>query len=553
MVAALPRAADQDARPLGQHDRPPGDGADRARIRRGLPVLRARRAARGSEPGGALRAPARRRGHQPGLAEQRERPRPRGHAADHTPGPGGAPRGDLPRPGHLRAAVGLLRLAAPAGRAGDLRPAGHRGAGLVAAHRRRGLRRDPRLRRLRGQGRLGGPARPVRLRPRPRRRREPAGTGAGPARRGGVLAGLRLRPPPGLARSAHRPGARRARSLRAPGRPLRRPRDRADQARRDGLPSPKSSPPRAPVSPVIGAMPRTRLAVELQVTQEYTGQQKHLCYLAPWWSENLRFPFGDPEAGAPTLAQLVAGTEELPGGLVAVSNVGADEFWTGHPLAQANLFALGRLAWDPQLTPDRILQEWIEATFGTDPLVGEVLRELLSESWQLYEQYTAPLGVGFMVRPGHHYGPDVDGYEYTPWGTYHFADRDGIGVDRSVATGTGFAGLFPEPWASRYEDVRTCPDELLLFFHHVPYTHRLHSGKTVIQHIYDSRADAYEQVLTLRRRWQELAGRVPSALHQRVEELLREQERSAEEWRDQLRTYFHRASGIPDASGRPIY
>ena len=310
---------------------------------------------------------------------------------------------------------------------------------------------------------------------------------------------------------------------------------------------------REPVSPVIGAMPRTRLAVELQVTQEYTGQQKHLCYLAPWWSENLRFPFGDPEAGAPTLAQLVAGTEELPGGLVAVSNVGADEFWTGHPLAQANLFALGRLAWDPQLTPDRILQEWIEATFGTDPLVGEVLRELLSESWQLYEQYTAPLGVGFMVRPGHHYGPDVDGYEYTPWGTYHFADRDGIGVDRSVATGTGFAGLFPEPWASRYEDVRTCPDELLLFFHHVPYTHRLHSGKTVIQHIYDSRADAYEQVLTLRRRWQELAGRVPSALHQRVEELLREQERSAEEWRDQLRTYFHRASGIPDASGRPIY
>src|SRR5690625_7017564 len=119
-----------------------------------------------------------------------------------------------------------------------------------------------------------------------------------------------------------------------------------------------------------------------------------------------------------------------------------------HPLAQANLFALGRLAWDPQLTPDRILQEWIEAIFGTGPLVGEVLRELLSESWQLYEQYTAPLGVGFMVRPGHHYGPDVDGYEYTPWGPYHFADRDGIGVDRSVATGTGFAGLFPEPWRS---------------------------------------------------------------------------------------------------------
>ena len=320
---------------------------------------------------------------------------------------------------------------------------------------------------------------------------------------------------------------------------------------------------REAVSPVIGAMPRTRLAVELQVTQEYTGQQKHLCYLAPWWSENLRFPFGDPdaatpgaaahEAAAPTVAQLVAGTAVRPGGVVAVSNVGSDEFWTGHPLAQANLYALGRLAWDAELSAERILDEWIAASFGPDPLVAEVLHDLLDRSWSLYESYTAPLGVGFMVRPGHHYGPDVDGYEYTPWGTYHFADRDGIGVDRTVATGTGFAGLFPEPWASTYESVETCPDELLLFFHHVPYTHRLHSGKTVIQHIYDSRADGFEQVLTLRPRWQQLARRVPERLHQRVSSLLKEQERSAEEWRDQLRTYFFRASGIPDETGRPIF
>src|SRR5699024_12050944 len=113
---------------------------------------------------------------------------------------------------------------------------------------------------------------------------------------------------------------------------------------------------------------------------------------------------------------------------------------------------------------------------------------------------TAPLGLGFMVRPSHHYRPDVDAYEYTPWATYHFADRDGIGVDRTVATGTGYTGQYPEPWASVYESVDTCPDELLLFFHHVPYTHRLHSGQTVIQHIHDSRADGYDQVLQLRRR-----------------------------------------------------
>jgi len=308
---------------------------------------------------------------------------------------------------------------------------------------------------------------------------------------------------------------------------------------------------REAVSPVIGAMPTTRLAVELQVTQEYTGQQKHVCYLAPWWSENLRFPFGEDDA--PTMAQIAAGSAERPGGMVAVSNVGDDEFWTGHPLAQSNLFALGRLAWDWTADADSILDEWISATFGVDQAVRSTLRELLAESWLLYESYTAPLGVGFMVRPGHHYGPDVDGYEYTPWGTYHFADRDGIGVDRTVATGTGYAGLYPEPWASVYESVDTCPDELLLFFHHVPYTHRLHSGKTVIQHIYDSRADGYERVLQLRPRWQQLAGLVPGPLHERVTTLLIEQERSAGEWRDQLRTYFHRASGIADETGRPIY
>src|SRR5699024_8918577 len=131
------------------------------------------------------------------------------------------------------------------------------------------------------------------------------------------------------------------------------------------------------------------------------------------------------------------------------------------------------------------------------------------------------------------------------------AGRDGTGGARTVAPGTVYTGQYPEPWASVYESVDTCPDELLLFFHRVPYTHRLHSGKTAIQHIYDSRADGYEQVLQLRPRWQELDGLVPAPLHERVTKLLREQARPAEEWRDPLRTYFYRASGTPDEPGRP--
>ncbi|MEU5526189.1 alpha-glucuronidase [Micromonospora chersina] len=311
---------------------------------------------------------------------------------------------------------------------------------------------------------------------------------------------------------------------------------------------------REPVSPVLAAMPATRLAVEVQVTQEYTGQQRHVCYLAPWWSEVLRFaPWGDHR----TVAALAAGDAGEGGGLVGVSNVGDDPFWTAHPLAQANLYAFGRLAWNPRLDPAAVLDEWIGLTFPPGPAVGDdlvrrTLHEMLDDSWRTYERYTAPLGVGFMVRPGHHYGPDVDGYEYTPWGTYHFADRDGVGVDRTRASGTGFTGQYPQPWRDVYESLDRCPDELLLFFHHVPYGHVLHDGSTVIQHIYDTHFAGAEEVAALRRRWDRLDGLLDPALHARVRERLDEQVRCAEEWRDQVNAYFFRKSGVPDAQGRRI-
>jgi alpha-glucuronidase len=298
---------------------------------------------------------------------------------------------------------------------------------------------------------------------------------------------------------------------------------------------------REPISPVIAAMPATNVAVELQVTQEYTGQQRHACYLGPMWSEVLSFRLAEG-------ADVAALAKEL----VAVSNVGDDPYWTGHPLAQANLYAFGRLAWDPSLDPLSILDEWIDLTLG--PGVDRVaLHEILDDSRRTYESYTAPLGVGFMVRPGHHYGPDVDGYEYTPWGTYHFADRDGVGVDRTRATGTGFTGQYPEPWSDVYESLERCPDELLLFFHHVPYGHVLHSGSTVIQHIYDTHFAGAERTVEMRRLWERLDGQVDPALYERVRERLDEQVRSAAEWRDQINTYFYRKSGVPDAKGRTIY
>ncbi|WP_242607916.1 alpha-glucuronidase [Xylanimonas ulmi] len=320
---------------------------------------------------------------------------------------------------------------------------------------------------------------------------------------------------------------------------------------------------REATSPAIAAMPRTRVAPEFQVTTEYLGHQKHAVYLGRMWSQLLAFPYwgqdGDGSRSGRTMADVAAGRHPLGdgtrvGGLAAVSNVGDDVFWTGHPFAQANLYAWGRLAWDPTADPIAILDEWIALTFpGATALVRETLHAILDQSWETYEMYTAPLGVCFMVQPGSHYGPSPDGYEYSPWGTYHFADRDGVGVDRTRATGSGYTGQYPAPWSDVYESLDTCPDELLLFFHHVPYSHVLHSGKTVVQHVYDTHFEGLERVLEAARRWTEAQDAFPADVAERVTERFAEQVRSATDWRDVVNTYFLRHSGVADAHGRTIY
>lgn len=311
---------------------------------------------------------------------------------------------------------------------------------------------------------------------------------------------------------------------------------------------------REPVSPLFGALTRTNQMLELQVTQEYTGQQKHLCYLVPQWKEVLEF---DTFAkGEGSLVSRVADGSLFGrpiGGIAAVSNVGDDENWTGHPLAQANLYGYGRLAWNPDLSAEQITDEWISMTFAAKDSTRRVMSRILLSSWSVYESYTAPLGVGWMVNPGHHYGPNVDGYEYSKWGTYHFADCRGIGVDRTENTGTGYTAQYHSPHRERFESLSTCPDEFVLFFHHVPYTHRLHSGKTVIQHIYDSHFEGVEQAETLRLSWESLQGNIDETWYQATLRRLDVQVEHSKEWRDQINTYFYRKSGIPDEKDRTIY
>jgi alpha-glucuronidase len=311
---------------------------------------------------------------------------------------------------------------------------------------------------------------------------------------------------------------------------------------------------REAVSPLFGAMPQTNQMMEFQVTQEYTGQQRHLCYLVPQWKEILDFKtFANGEESP--VKHIVDGSvyPYRYSGIAAVSNIGNDYNWTGHPLAQANLYGYGRLTWNPDLEAETITKEWIGQTFGQDERVNEQISQMLLKSWEIYEHYTSPLGVGWMVNPHHHYGPNVDGYEYSVWGTYHFADCHGIGVDRTVKTGTGYTGQYFKDNADMYESLETCPDELLLFFHHVPYTHKLNSGVTVIQHIYNTHFEGVQEAQELKERWTTLEGKIDSERYEDILTRLEEQVSHSKEWRDIINTYFYRKSGIADEQNRPIY
>ena len=308
------------------------------------------------------------------------------------------------------------------------------------------------------------------------------------------------------------------------------------------------------ISPLLGSMVDTNQIMELQVTQEYTGHSKDVCFLVPQWKEILDFDTFAKGEGS-TIATVANGSlhGRPVGGIVAVGNIGNDANWTGHKLAQANFYGYGRLIWNPELSAEEIAEEWIKTTFGTDESVVKAIKGILLDSWPVYEKYTAPLGVCFMVQPHLHYGPNIDGYEYSKWGTYHFADNKGIGVDRTLATGTGYARQYFDQNFQKFENLESCPDELLLFFHHVSYGHVLHSGKTVIQHIYDTHFEGVSEVEGFIKLWDSIEGKVDMESFKNVAGRLQLQLANAIDWRDQMNTYFFRKSGIADSKGRAIY
>jgi alpha-glucuronidase len=305
-----------------------------------------------------------------------------------------------------------------------------------------------------------------------------------------------------------------------------------------------------PVSPLFAGLRKTNEAMELQITQEYLGQQRHLVYIAPMWKWVLDFDMRAENRATPVKEIIEGKSFHRPlGGMIGDSCVGRD--WLGAPLAMANLYAFGRLAWDPNLSAQQIAEEWTRQTIGTDPQVVGTVTKMLMQSWPAYLHYTGFLGTQTLTDiTGSHYGPNIESSEGNGWGQWHRDDAKGIGMDRTVATGTGFIGQYPPEIAKMYESTATTPDDLLLFFHHVPWTYKLHSGKTVIQYVYDIHYQGAEEAARLVNEWETLKGKIDPALYNDELARLRYQAGHAIVWRDAIVQYFLKESGIPDAQGR---
>jgi len=309
---------------------------------------------------------------------------------------------------------------------------------------------------------------------------------------------------------------------------------------------------REPVSPLFAGLLQTPQAMEVQITQEYTGQQRHLVYLAPMWKEVLDFDFHVPFYDPSTVQTILSGAafKQTTGGMVGVANVGRDA-WLGSPLALANLYAFGRLAWDPGLDPEGIAEEWTRQTVSNDAEVVHTIDTMLMDSWPAYESYTGPLGLQTLTDiTGSHYGPNVESSERNGWGQWHNADEQGVGMERTHAYGTKFVDQYPAQVARLYESAISTPDELMLFFHHVPYNRALNNGKSVIQEIYDRHYEGAAKAAEFVQDWTSLKDRIDPRLYADVLARLEYQAGHAIVWRDAVVQYFHKLTGLPDEEGR---
>jgi alpha-glucuronidase len=310
--------------------------------------------------------------------------------------------------------------------------------------------------------------------------------------------------------------------------------------------------PREPFHPLFGAMPQTPVMPEFQITQEYLGSSVHLVFLAPLFEECLKSDTHAKGEGS-LVARVVDGTlhNYRITAMAGVSNIGNVRNWTGHPFAQANWYAFGRLAWDPYMSSADIADEWIRMTFTNEPSALEIIKKMMLDSREIAVNYMTPLGLHHIMYSGHHYGPG-------PWVNrgrsdwtsvyYHRADTLGIGFDRT-SKGSDAVSQYFKPVRDMFENLNTCPENLLLWFHHLPWDYRLASGNTLWDEICFRYDGGVKSVKKLQTDWKKTEGIVDKDRFDQVSALLVKQERDASIWRDGCILYFQTFSGRPLPGG----
>ena len=308
--------------------------------------------------------------------------------------------------------------------------------------------------------------------------------------------------------------------------------------------------PREPFSPLFGAMPGTPLMMEFQLTQEYLGQSTHLVYEAPLFKEVLDADTYTKGKGSPVSSTL--------SGFAGVANIGNDMNWCGHLFAQSNWYAMGRLSWDHQLSSETIAKEWIKQTFTNDPAFVQPVLNMMLRSRELMVNYMTPLGLTHIMYNGHHYGP-------MPWGNtlgradwnpvyYHKADSAGIGFNRT-STGSNALAQYATPVRQQFENINTCPDDYLLWFHHASWDHRMQTGRSLWEELCYRYHSATDSVRLMQQQWNKLQRFVDPERFRHVQQMLAIQASEAAWWRDACLLYFQTFSRKPFPAGyeKPLH
>jgi alpha-glucuronidase len=315
--------------------------------------------------------------------------------------------------------------------------------------------------------------------------------------------------------------------------------------------------PREPFHPMFGAMPKTPLMMEFQITQEYLGFSTHLVFLPKLYQEVLESDT-HRKGKKSTVAQVIDGSldHHTLTGIAGVANIGSDLNWSGHPFAQANWYGFGRLAWNPYLDSETIAEEWLRMTFSNDEKFVNPVKKMMLESKEAAVNYMTPLGLHHIMDTGHHYGPGpwVSNLPRPEWNPvyYHKADKNGIGFDRSV-TGSNATAQYSQELAKEFDDVSTCPEKYLLWFHHLPWDYKLKDGNTLWDGMAFKYQEGVDQVASMNLTWNKMSNYIDEQRFIEVQMLLGIQYKEAKWWRDACLLYFQQFSGkeLPKGVEKP--